>query len=189
MAQTGSPELDLLRRFACGDEKAFDVLYGRYHKPIFRFAWHMSGNQATAEDVTQEVFIRLIRDPHSYDPLKGSLSAYLYGIARHVTSRATERHSRMETMPEDAFEEMAQMTDDCDTLAELTRNELLDDLRKALLALPELYREALVMCELQELSYAEAAAILQCPAGTVASRVHRAKAMLKAKLSCQGCTP
>jgi RNA polymerase sigma factor (sigma-70 family) len=72
-------------------------------------------------------------------------------------------------------------------LADLTRVELLECLQKAVLGLPEQYREVIVLCDLQEMSYLDAAAILQCPHGTIASRLHRARVMLRARLECQGC--
>jgi RNA polymerase sigma-70 factor, ECF subfamily len=76
---------------------------------------------------------------------------------------------------------------DLNVLAELSNAELLETLRKAVLALPEPYREVVALCDLEELHYAEAAAILECSPGTVASRLHRARAMLKTKLSWQKC--
>ena len=74
-----------------------------------------------------------------------------------------------------------------DALEELTRTEDLDHLRKALLALPEMYREAVVLCDLQENSYAQAGELLRCAPGTVASRLHRARAMLQQRLRSLTC--
>ncbi len=155
MAEPPSVDQDLYRQLAKGREEAFSALYERYQGPIFRFAWHMSGNSATAEDVTQEVFMLLIRNPKSYDPAKGSVAGYLFGIA--------------------------------DLLADLTRVELLECLQKAVLGLPEQYREVIVLCDLEEMTYPDAAGVLQCPPGTIASRLHRARLMLRARLECQGC--
>jgi hypothetical protein len=67
MAESLSLDRELYRQLAKGREEAFSALYERYQGPIFRFAWHMSGNSATAEDVTQEVFMLLIRNPRNYD--------------------------------------------------------------------------------------------------------------------------
>ena len=72
---------------------------------------------------------------------------------------------------------------DLDVLAGLSNSELLEDLGKAVLALPEQYREVVALCDLEEMSYPAAAEVLQCSSGTVASRLHRARAMLKTKLS------
>ncbi len=188
MAQPPSDEQELLRQLAKGDPAAFRACYERYQGPIYRFARHMSGNQATAEEVTQDVFLVLIRDPRKYDPAKGSLCGYLFGIARNLVRR------QMQSVGSDL-----PLTDDClqddetgpagepDLLSELDRQEKLDCLRVAVLALPEPYREALVLCDLEEWSYPEAAAVLQCPPGTVASRLHRARTMLRSRLKAMGC--
>jgi len=81
----------------------------------------------------------------------------------------------------------AGMISNLDVLSELSNSEQLDYLRKTVLALPEPYREAVALCDLEEMSYADAAALLECSPGTVASRLHRARAMLQMKLSCQKC--
>ncbi len=80
---TDCPDDDLLQRMMAGDEEAFLALYRRRQARIYRFALQMSGNPAIAEDVTQEVFMTLIREPQRYDPSRGRLSAFLYGIARN----------------------------------------------------------------------------------------------------------
>jgi len=188
MAEPTRVDQELYRQLAKGREEAFSALYERYQGPVFRFAWHMSGNSATAEDVTQEVFMVLIHNPKNYDPAKGSVAGYLFGIARNLTRRRLDRSRLDEPLAEEWTEgnEIA-LTSDTDLLADLTRVELLECLRKAVLGLPEQYREVIVLCDLEEMSYPDAAGILQCPPGTVASRLHRARLMLKARLECQGC--
>jgi RNA polymerase sigma-70 factor, ECF subfamily len=188
MAEPTRVDEDLYRQLAKGREEAFSTLYERYQGPIFRFAWHMSGNSATAEDVTQEVFMLLIRNPKNYDPAKGSVAGYLFGIARNLTRRRLDR-SRLD---EPLAEEWTQASEtgpasETDLLADLTRVELLGCLQKAVLGLPDQYREVIVLCDLEEMSYPDAAGVLQCPPGTIASRLHRARLMLKARLECQGC--
>ena len=79
------------------------------------------------------------------------------------------------------------LTTEPDVLSEVDRRERLELLHKSVAALPEPYREALVLCDLEEMSYPEAAAILNCPEGTVASRLHRARAILKSRLRKMGC--
>jgi RNA polymerase sigma-70 factor (ECF subfamily) len=188
MAQAASEDQDLLRQIAKGNAAAFDLCYQRYHGPIYRFAWHMTGAQAIAEEVTQEVFLRLIRNPRSFDPARGSLAGYLFGMARNVMRgqlAATAQHVPLE---DEAVEHIAAAPGgDADLLFDIDRQEKLDLLRRSVLALPEPYREAVVLCELEELSYPEAAAILGCPPGTVASRLHRARTMLKARFRAMGC--
>jgi RNA polymerase sigma-70 factor, ECF subfamily len=189
MAEPPSADQELLRQLAQGNETAFMALYERYQGPLYRYVLHMSGNTATAEEVTQEVFMLLMGKPRGYEPEKGSLGGYLFGIARNLTRRILER-SRLDQPIDDEELDAANdpaLASDLDVLAELSNAEMLERLRKAVLALPEPYREVVALCDLDEMSYADAAALLECSPGTVASRLHRARAMLKTKLSWQRC--
>ena len=85
----------LLRRMIAGDEEAFTLLYRRKHPAIYRFALHMSGNAAVADDVTQEVFMTLIRDTARFDPAKGTLGGFLFGIARNHLRKRWEQDRRL----------------------------------------------------------------------------------------------
>jgi RNA polymerase sigma-70 factor (ECF subfamily) len=207
----------LLQRMIGGDEEAFTLLYRRRHPSIYRFALRMSGNRAIAEDVTQEVFIALIRDAKRFDAARGSFAAFLFGVARnHLHKRwevdkrlvsaglgnedlngtasrngnggghlslvmqtgnangngmgngfgATGSHSTVPGIPE-----------------EFASKETVQRVRKAIASLPENYREAVILCDLEEMSYDEAAAALGCPVGTVRSRLHRGRTILLEKLA------
>jgi RNA polymerase sigma-70 factor (ECF subfamily) len=176
-----------------GDENAFTLLYRRRHPAIFRFALHMCGNAAVAEDVTQEVFMTLIRDAKRFDPARGTLSAFLFGVARnHLRKRwEQDRHSAPLLIEDDALAQKLSTSgftkgnghgpirDSHDIFASL---ETIGRVRQAIATLPENYREAVVLCELQEMSYEEAAEALGCPVGTVRSRLHRGRALLLEKL-------
>ncbi|HWS56149.1 MAG TPA: sigma-70 family RNA polymerase sigma factor, partial [Pyrinomonadaceae bacterium] len=182
---TNSSDAELLRLALAGDEAAFTSLFRRRQAGVYRFALHMSGSEALAEDVVQEVFIVLIRDGRNFDPARGSVAAYLYGIARNHVLRAFERERGIVPLAHDGDGEEGAAFDLVsadDPLGELTRGEMIEKLRQAVLALPAHYREVVVLCELQELSYADAAAALDCAVGTVRSRLHRARSMLAAKL-------
>src|SRR5882724_2829706 len=93
-ARTDATDSDkeLLRLIANGNEQAFTTIYDRYQGPLYRFAFHMSCNTAIAEEITQEVFMLLIRGPKNFDADKGSLGGYLFGIARNLTRRVMERN-------------------------------------------------------------------------------------------------
>jgi len=207
----------LLRRMVAGDEAAFTLLYRRKHPAIYRFALHMSGNAAMAEDVTQEVFMTLIRDAKRFDPARGTLGGFLFGVARNHLRRRWEQERNSVPLPESADDLDAMMArsgtgrvggkngnsgygngnghsngngnghsvgasaymlhrDDFASLENVMR------VRQAIATLPENYREVVVLCELDELSYEDAAAALDCPVGTVRSRLHRARAILVEKL-------
>jgi RNA polymerase sigma-70 factor (ECF subfamily) len=177
---------DLLRRMIAGDEDAFTELYRRRQGSVFRFALHMSGSETIAEDVTQEVFMVLIREAQNYDPQRGSLAAYLYGISRNHVLRRLERERLFvpfaDGSQDDEQTTPASLIAQGDPLGDLTRNEMIEAVRGAVLALPAHYREVVVLCDLHEMSYAEAASVVGCALGTVRSRLHRARAMLVEKL-------
>jgi RNA polymerase sigma-70 factor (ECF subfamily) len=179
-------DAELLRLMLAGDEEAFTALYRRRQGGVYRFALQMSGSEALAEDVVQETFIVLMRAGSGFDSSRGSVAAYLYGIARNHVLRAFERERSL--VPLDAEREESgdapheNLIARNDPLGDLTRGETVERLRQAVLALPAHYREALVLCELHEMSYAEAAGALDCAVGTVRSRLHRARAMLAEKL-------
>jgi len=168
---------DLLRRTLAGDEEAFTALYRRRQAGVYRFALQMSGSPAIAEEVTQEVFMTLIREGANYDPSRGTLAAYLYGIARNHVLRSLERE-RLATLTEIP----EQPSTAADPLGTLTRTQSIESVRAAVLGLPAHYREVVVLCELHEMGYAEAAAALGCALGTVRSRLHRARELLAERL-------
>lgn len=170
----------LLRRVLEGDEEAFDTLYHRHQPPVYRYALRMTGSETVAEDVVQEVFMALIRGARGFDPSVGAVSSYLYGIARNMLLRYWRT-----VMPSDEIDEHAPAPD-VDPLEGLTRAETVGQLRQALLALPLHYREAVVLCELEEMPYADAAETLGVAVGTVRSRLSRARAMLLERLSRNG---
>ena len=175
---------ELLRLMLAGDEEALALLYRRRQGGIYRFALQMSGSKSIAEDVTQEVFLFLMRDGHVFDPSKGSVGAFLFGVARNYVLRRLRVDHLLAPLgddPEDDAPFLQQATDMC-PLEDLTRAETIESVRKAVLSLPPKYREVVVLCELQDVSYGETAEILGCAIGTVRSRLHRARALLLAKL-------
>ena len=167
-----------------GDEEALALLYCRRQAGIYRFALQMCGSQAVAEDVTQEVFLFLIKGGHVFDPERGSVSAFLFGVARNHVLRRLRGEQFLISMGEEFDEDysLESTVADPGPLDDLTRAETIETVRRAILSLPENYREVIVLCELQEMSYGETAEILGCALGTVRSRLHRARALLLAKL-------
>lgn len=175
----------LLVRMRLGDEAAFTALYRRHQSAIYRFALQMCGSAAAAEDVTQETFMALFRQMHEYDESRGALVNYLYGIARHhVMKRLTAWRS--ETPLDQEHDGVQGTLVDVSTpspFEDMARAEMVKRIRAAVSSLPPVYREVVVLCELHELEYVEAAEILECPVGTVRSRLHRARALLTTKLA------
>ncbi len=204
----------LMRRMVAGEEEAFAVLYRRRHPSIYRFALRMSGNPALAEDVTQEVFMTLVRDAKRFDPTRGTLSAFLFGVARNFLRKRWEQDRRLVPLAGDA-DDLGEFAPGKSAWSdgaaghrlastgayglgngggaayfhaqpagrdEFAALETVGRVRHAIGTLPENYREVVVLCELQEMSYEEAASALGCPVGTVRSRLHRARAILLEKL-------
>src|SRR3954468_23044708 len=168
---------ELIVAVAHGDRDAFAALYRRRRPDVYRFALHMTGVPAAAEDVAQDVFLALIKEAARYTPGRSGVVPWILGIARnHALRRITER--RHEPLPVGGLEP-AVLADPADGIA---RGQEVDALRAALAALPIVYREAVVLCDLQELSYQDAADTAGCALGTIRSRLHRGRALLTAKL-------
>jgi RNA polymerase sigma-70 factor, ECF subfamily len=176
----------LLQAALRGDEAAFVALYRRWQGPIYRFARQMCGSEPAAEDVVQDVFLALVQDARRYDAARGPLSAYLYGIARHLVLRRLRREgvreSLMETDAVAALQESQPRHDETDAFDMIDRRESIEAVQRAIGSLPVSYREAIVLCDVQELPYEQAAVVIGCPIGTVRSRLHRGRALLADKL-------
>jgi RNA polymerase sigma-70 factor (ECF subfamily) len=123
--------------------------------------------------------MELIEHGKRFDPSRGALASFLYGVARNLVLRRLERDRAADREPE-----MEDRAGDDDVLGDLTRRETVEQVRRAVLSLPAVYREAVVLCDLQDLSYEDAAAALDCPVGTVRSRLNRGRGMLAQKLRC-----
>jgi RNA polymerase sigma-70 factor (ECF subfamily) len=175
----------LLRKSARGDEAAFTQLYRRYQAPLFRFALRMTGNRWAAEEIVQDVFMTLMRDPKKFDVERGTLGGYLYGIARNRIMKHQERLPRelpLDLEVEEGNATLAKWTDEKTPAQWAELKQRREMVRHAVMQLPVEFREAIVLCELEEMSYEEAASALECPIGTIRSRLHRGRALLLAKL-------
>jgi RNA polymerase sigma-70 factor (ECF subfamily) len=182
IGHTASDEL-LIEAIAHGDQDAFVTLFRRRRAEIYRFVLHMTASPATSEDVTQEVFLTVMRDAVRYEPARAAAMAWLCGIARNHVRRRAQRDRLLEPLhvADDAYELWAAPAED--PVNDLARAERTRTIRRAVLSLPLRYREVIVLCDLQELSYADAAAAIGCAVGTVRSRLHRARALLAQKLN------
>jgi RNA polymerase sigma-70 factor (ECF subfamily) len=174
---------DLMRRTAAGDRDAFTALYQRHHAMVYRFARLMTGSNSAAEDIVQEVFLVVMRDAARYDPARAALSSYLYGVARHHTRRRLARDRQFVAFDGTCCDTAQHVTED-DVNATLERRQALQRLRRAILSLPRRYREVIVLCDLQDVSYNDAAVAMGCAVGTIRSRLHRARNLLSQKMGC-----
>ena len=173
---------ELLRLMLGGDAHAFEALYDRRQGGIYRYVLRMTGSPSSAEDITQEVFLSLIRDRSDYEESRGSVKSYLYGMARFRLFRRLQRDRSFVSLDDGDGAEAINFESNHDPFAELAREQTIELVRQAVLTLPEHFREVVVLCYLQEMNYADAAEIIECPIGTVRSRMARARALLTEKL-------
>jgi len=170
---------DLVERFRKGDREAFAALYRTHFPAVFRFAFYMTGDRIRAAEITQDVFVWLVHHPGGFDARRGDLGAFLGGVARKFVRRERSRAQRWLPLLESAA------WSETDFAADLEREQEVAELRKAIAALPERYREAVVLCDLNGGAYEEVAALLGCAVGTVRSRLHRARGLLAKKFHCR----
>ena len=187
----GESDQALIERTAAGDREAFATLYRRHQGAVYRFARLMTGSSPAAEDVVQEVFLALMKDAARYDAGRAALTTYLFGMARRVTRRRLLRERR--------FVELINAGDGAEDVAPnaseaLERSDTLKRLRGAILSLPSRYREVVILCDLEGVTYEMAAVSIGCAIGTIRSRLHRARQLLATKLRrangrCTGTRP
>ena len=167
----------LLGRARRGDETAFSQLFARHQRQLFRYATYMGGADV-ADDIVQDTFLAVLRQKDRTDTLTGSVIGYLIGIARHLVMK-----QRAPWAATPAIEDAIDLpSDEPNAFDRLVLSESVDQVRAAVRSLPPAYREVVVLCELEDIDYADAAAMMQCPVGTVRSRLHRARTLLAAKL-------
>jgi RNA polymerase sigma-70 factor (ECF subfamily) len=178
-----STDTDLLRQLRSGNAAAFQALYRRHQGPLYRFAMLRSGSPDTAADVVQEVFMGLLTDSLRFDPLRGALPNFLFGVARKLILKLEHPRQREDSLPEDDDEDADPGSEALEPLARLLSDELAEQVRRAIALLPPHYRDAVILFELHELSYLEIAEICQVDIGTVRSRLSRGRAAMAKRLA------
>jgi RNA polymerase sigma-70 factor (ECF subfamily) len=168
----------LLERSAAGDALAAAELYRRHSTAIYRFVWATTGSEAEAADVLQETFMTVLERRSGFDPARGGCTAYLCGVARHLVYRRFDKHTEACADVDELAEQAAVVPALPTPHDEVERMQALTRLHAAIRALPPHYRDILVLVELQEMSYADTAAIAGIELGTVRSRLARARARL-----------
>jgi len=160
------------------DREAFTALYRAHSPAVFRFALYMTGDRVKAAEITQDVFVWLIYHPDDFDPTRGEMGSFLIGVARKILLRRQSSERRWAPLDEAGAAALREEPPEDETLRESQSAEL----RRAIGALPQRYREVVVLCDLEGRSYEQAAAALECAVGTVRSRLHRARELLGRKL-------
>lgn len=167
--------MDLVKAARAGSEAAFLTLFDEHRLPLFRFAYRITGSISDAEDIVQECFLELLRPGCSYDAAVTPIRTYLFGVVRnqalkrlrHVATEPGERPSPPSASPE----------------GRLLRIELEEAVARAVMALPEGMREALVLAHYERMAIAEIARVMEIEPTTVKSRLQRARAQLRETLA------
>ena len=175
-----SDEATLLGALANGHEDAMGALYQHHGALIYRFSLRMVQDESIAEEITQEVFLALLRQARQFDPALGKLSTWLCGIARRLVWKHLERTRRLELI-DDANDTRASES----AVVVLCRQEAIAIVQLGIARLPPHLKAVVVLCELEEMSYEEAAAALDVPVGTIRSRLHRARQRLAGLLQAE----
>ena len=171
----------------------WDEIVERHSDRVYRLAYRLTGNRHDAEDLTQEVFVRVFRSLDSYVP--GTFEGWLHRITTNLFLDGARRRARIrfDHLPHDPGTESAYAGHATGTDASSDRI-LLDglfeaDVEQALAALPPDFRAAVVLCDIEGLSYDEIARVLDLKLGTVRSRIHRGRALLREALAHRAPTP
>lgn len=173
-------EAELVARAAKGETEAFRKLYEAHEATLFRFAYRLTNARDVAEDLTQECFLRLMRAA-GFDEERGSLRQFLYGMMRNLARQRQQANGREVNWDEDALGRPETAVAAGHDLLE--SGELAAIVHTAIATLPPLQREAIVLCELEELSLDEAAAVVGADVGALKSRLHRAREGLRRRLA------
>ncbi|HIE27510.1 TPA: sigma-70 family RNA polymerase sigma factor [Candidatus Poribacteria bacterium] len=186
-------DVDLMLKFQAGDVSAFEQLMHKHQKSVINTIYRFIGNRAEAEELAQEVFLKVYNSAQKYKP-KAKFSTWLYKIVTNLCLNELRRR-RLETVPlDDLAEEIPPLSKggkrgdfiDAGQIPPdiaLEKNELVALIKKAVESLPEKQRMALILREYDGLSYKEIAEVMGCSVASVQSRLQRAKATLKEKLA------
>jgi RNA polymerase sigma-70 factor, ECF subfamily len=167
--------MDLIRAARRGKESAFLQLYDDHHRPLFRFAYRLTGSVADAEDIVQECFLGLLRTECGFDASRTPLRTYLFGAVRNQALKRLRPR-------EEAGNRIAPV-DARSPETETLRNELEETVARAIGQLPDTQREVLLLAHYEQMALAEIAQVLEIEVTAVKSRLQRARAGLKETLS------
>jgi RNA polymerase sigma factor (sigma-70 family) len=152
----------------------FQAAFDQHKDAVFRFAWRMSSSAAAAEDITQDVFLALLDRPERFDPARGSLRAFLVGVARNLALKRWRNEGRWDALDEEQFVAPP---------LNIEQSEIGELVGRAVQSLPLLQREVVILAEYEELSLADISGIVGAEIGTVKSRLHRGRENLRKMLA------
>ncbi len=168
--------MDLFEAARKGGEAAFLQLFDEHHRPLFRFAYRMTGSVTDAEDVVQECFLELLRPSCSYDPERTGLRTYLFGVVRNQVLKRRRKVAR-------ALESGDEPREGGSPEGDLLDTEMKGAVARAVMQLPDTQREVLILAHYEQMPLAEIARVMELDLGAVKSRLQRARANLKETLA------
>ena len=152
----------------------FQAAFDAHKDAVYRFSWRMCASPHAAEDITQDTFLTLLRQPDRFDPRRGALRSFLLGVARNLALKRWRREHRLEPLDDEAF--VAEPLN-------VERGEIGEIVGRAVRALPPLQREVVILAEYEELTLEEIARAVDASLGTVKSRLHRGRDNLRRMLA------
>jgi RNA polymerase sigma-70 factor (ECF subfamily) len=172
------PDSELVRQIQSGEAAAFDELMRRYKRPVVNFVFRMLGNAEDADDVAQDVFVRVYQNLDAYRP-EMKFSTWLFASARNAAIDRIRWRSRHRT---ESIESAPEIVASSGTAEEVNAREIGDQIAAAIAKLPEDQKTAIVLSEYHGMSYAEIAGVMRCSEKSVESRLYRAKQTLRERL-------
>jgi len=172
------PDSELVRQIQSGEAAAFDELMRRYKRPVVNFIFRMLGNAQDADDIAQDVFVRVYQNLDTYRS-ETKFSTWLFALARNAAIDRIRWRSRHRT---ESIESAPEIVASSGTAEEVNAREIGDQIAVAVAKLPEDQRIAIILSEYQGMSYAEIAGVMQCSEKSVESRLYRARQTLREEL-------
>ncbi len=172
------PDSELVRQIQSGEAAAFDELMWRYKRPVVNFIFRMLGNAQDADDVAQDVFVRVYQNLDTYRP-ETKFSTWLFALARNAAIDRIRWRSRHRT---ESIESAPEIVSPSGTAEAVDAREMGDQIAAAIAKLPEEQKTAIVLSEYHGLSYAEIAGVMRCSEKSVESRLYRARQTLRTAL-------
>jgi RNA polymerase sigma-70 factor (ECF subfamily) len=187
MAATLDFDAELMLRVKGGDSSSFAILLEKHRSPVIHFLYRMVQNQGVAEELAQEVFLRVYRSRESYEPT-AKFTTWLFRIATHLALNSLRdgKNRRNEERLDDDSSDMParQVSDNRPTVEQqMLRQARLEEIRRAVATLPEKQRAAVLMHKYEEMEYSQIAKILNCSESAIKSLLFRAYETLRARLA------
>lgn len=175
------PDAALMQRAARGDLAAFEELVRKYQKSVINTAYRFTGNPSVAEELAQEVFVRIYKAARSYKPT-ARFSTWLFTIVRNICSNYRQREGKFDRFTTSNIDLTTRLQEKNNPESDLIRKQMQQEIQKAIQELPESLRLPLILSQFQKMQYSEIAKVMNLTLVAVKVRIHRARQSLMEKL-------